>query len=109
MILEASSHGLAQGRLDGIKYKAGIFTNFSLDHLDFHKNIKNYFNSKMILFNKLLNKNSYVISDSKINHYKILMKSIKNSQKLIDINNQLYKNYNFKKILISKEISNIKT
>ncbi len=97
VILEASSHGLAQGRLDGIKYKAGIFTNFSLDHLDFHKNIKNYFNSKMILFNKLLNKNSYVISDSKINHYKILMKSIKNSQKLIDINNQLYKNYNFKK------------
>ena len=46
VIIEASSHGLAQGRLNGIIFKAGIFTNFSQDHLDYHKNMKNYFNSK---------------------------------------------------------------
>ena len=37
VLLEASSHGLSQGRLDGINLKAGIFTNFSQDHIDYHK------------------------------------------------------------------------
>ena len=56
VIIEASSHGLVQGRLKGINFKAGIFTNFSQDHLDYHHTMKNYFNSKMILFSKLLKK-----------------------------------------------------
>ena len=56
VILEASSHGLEQGRLDGINFKTAIFTNFSQDHLDYHKNMKNYLNAKLILFNKLLEK-----------------------------------------------------
>ena len=42
MILEASSHGLKQHRLDGLKFDVGIFTNLSRDHLDYHKNYKNY-------------------------------------------------------------------
>ena len=37
VLLEASSHGLLQGRLDGINVKVGIFTNFSQDHMDYHK------------------------------------------------------------------------
>ena len=36
VILEASSHGLKQHRLDGIKFDIGLFTNFSRDHLDYH-------------------------------------------------------------------------
>ena len=63
VIIEASSHGLAQGRLNGINFTTGIFTNFSQDHLDYHKNMKNYFNSKMILFSNLLSKNTNVITD----------------------------------------------
>ena len=47
-MLEASSHGLNQGRLNGINFKAGIFTNLSQDHMDYHKSMKNYFNSKLI-------------------------------------------------------------
>ncbi len=43
VILEASSHGLRQNRLDGLKFKTGIFTNLSRDHLDYHKSYKNYF------------------------------------------------------------------
>ena len=56
VIIEASSHGLEQGRLSGIEYKIAIFTNFSQDHLDYHKNMKNYLNAKLILFYKLLKK-----------------------------------------------------
>ena len=48
-MLEASSHGLNQGRLDRINFKAGIFTNFSQDHMDYHKSMKNYLNAKLIL------------------------------------------------------------
>ena len=39
VILEASSHGLEQRRLDNLNIKTGIFTNFSHDHLDYHHNI----------------------------------------------------------------------
>ena len=66
VILEASSHGLKQHRLDGIKFNTGIFTNLSRDHLDYHRSYKDYFNSKMILFKSLLEKNSNVIFDNQI-------------------------------------------
>ena len=36
IIMEASSHGLKQNRLDGLKFSSGIFTNLSQDHLDYH-------------------------------------------------------------------------
>ena len=64
VILEASSHGLHQHRLDNIKFKTGIFTNFSRDHLDYHKSYKNYFNSKLILFRKLLINKSNIIFEN---------------------------------------------
>ena len=64
VILEASSHGLKQHRLDGINFNIGIFTNLSRDHLDYHKSYKDYFKSKMILFNNLMKKNSIMIYDS---------------------------------------------
>ena len=63
VILEASSHGLAQGRLDGLKFKSVVFTNFSQDHLDYHKSMQSYFNAKLILFKKNLLKNSNIICD----------------------------------------------
>ena len=63
VIIEASSHGLDQNRLNNINFKAGIFTNFSQDHLDYHKTMKKYLNSKLTLFSKLLPKKSYAISD----------------------------------------------
>ena len=56
VILEASSHGLHQQRLNGIRFDTGIFTNFSRDHLDYHKSYTRYLDSKLILFKKLLKK-----------------------------------------------------
>jgi len=66
VILEASSHGLEQGRLDGLNFKTAIFTNFSQDHLDYHKNMKNYLSAKLILFSKLLKKKRNIITDNEI-------------------------------------------
>ena len=86
VIIEASSHGLVQNRLDNLNFKGGIFTNFSQDHLDYHKTMKAYFNSKLILFKKLLSKKRYVIADKNIKEFKILKKISKEKKlKLIDI------------------------
>ena len=56
VIMEASSHGLDQNRLDGLFFSTGIFTNLSQDHLDYHKNIKDYLKAKLYLFNHLIQK-----------------------------------------------------
>jgi UDP-N-acetylmuramyl-tripeptide synthetase len=57
VIIEASSHGLDQKRLHHINFKAGIFTNFTQDHLDYHRTMKAYLDAKLILFKKILKKN----------------------------------------------------
>ena len=84
VILEASSHGLKQHRLDGIKFKTGIFTNLSRDHLDFHRTYKNYLNSKLILFRNLLKKNSNIITDTDIPQYKIIKNIAKRKKYTIE-------------------------
>jgi UDP-N-acetylmuramoyl-L-alanyl-D-glutamate--2,6-diaminopimelate ligase len=52
--LEASSHGLDQRRLDGVRLAAGAFTNLGRDHMDYHPTVENYFAAKMRLFDTLL-------------------------------------------------------
>ena len=86
VILEASSHGLEQGRLDGLNFKTAIFTNFSQDHLDYHKNMKNYLNAKLILVSKLSGKKQNIITDNEIPEF-LKIKSIvkKNNLNLLTI------------------------
>jgi MurE/MurF fusion protein len=66
VILEASSHGLKQNRLDGLLFDVGIFTNLSHDHLDYHKNMKNYLKSKLYLLDQLIKKKGNIITDGNI-------------------------------------------
>jgi UDP-N-acetylmuramoyl-L-alanyl-D-glutamate--2,6-diaminopimelate ligase len=54
LALEASSHGLDQYRLDGIRISAGAFTNLSRDHMDYHPDVAHYLNAKLRLFRDLL-------------------------------------------------------
>jgi UDP-N-acetylmuramyl-tripeptide synthetase len=75
--LEASSHGLHQNRLDGINFTAGIFTNFTQDHLDYHKNLKKYLQAKLSLFSSLLKKNSFAVLDTDIPEFSIINKICK--------------------------------
>ena len=52
--MEASSHGLDQRRMDGVRIKAAGFSNFSQDHLDYHKTFEAYFAAKAALFDRIL-------------------------------------------------------
>ena len=54
LALEASSHGLDQHRLDGVRIAAGAFTNLSRDHLDYHPTIEAYLTAKLRLFTDLV-------------------------------------------------------
>ncbi|MBO6782169.1 MAG: UDP-N-acetylmuramoyl-L-alanyl-D-glutamate--2,6-diaminopimelate ligase [Alphaproteobacteria bacterium] len=54
LALEASSHGLDQYRLDGVRFAAAAFTNLTRDHLDYHKTEAAYFEAKLRLFRFLL-------------------------------------------------------
>ena len=93
VILEASSHGLNQNRLYGLKFDVGIFTNLSRDHLDYHKTLKNYLNSKLILFKDLMKKNSCAIYDDEL--------------KIASNLNRITKSHNIKKLTIGSHSSNL--
>ncbi|MCX7944037.1 MAG: UDP-N-acetylmuramoyl-L-alanyl-D-glutamate--2,6-diaminopimelate ligase [Deltaproteobacteria bacterium] len=52
VVMEVSSHGLKLRRTEALKFDVVIFTNLSRDHLDFHPDMDDYFNSKRLLFTK---------------------------------------------------------
>ena len=106
VIIEASSHGLKQKRLNFLKVKAGIFTNLSHDHLDYHKNMRDYLKSKLLLFNDLLKKGDTIITDSNIKQFKDIKKiQVKRKLKLLTIGSngntfkvlkhKIFENYQF--------------
>lgn len=53
VVMEVSSHALALKRVDGVRYDVGVFTNLTQDHLDFHKDLEDYFLAKALLFQRL--------------------------------------------------------
>jgi len=52
-VMEVSSHSLSLNRVHGLNFSAGVFTNITSDHLDFHQNFENYLQAKKILFDSL--------------------------------------------------------
>ena len=54
LAMEASSHGLDQKRLDGVRLSAGAFTNLTRDHMDYHPTVEHYLSAKLRLFRELL-------------------------------------------------------
>jgi UDP-N-acetylmuramoyl-L-alanyl-D-glutamate--2,6-diaminopimelate ligase len=63
LAIEASSHGLDQYRLDGLRIAAGAFTNITRDHLDYHPSFEAYFAAKLRLFEALLEPGSAAVID----------------------------------------------
>lgn len=49
-VMEVSSHALAQGRVAGCPFEVSVFTNLTQDHLDYHKDLEDYFSAKALLF-----------------------------------------------------------
>jgi UDP-N-acetylmuramoyl-L-alanyl-D-glutamate--2,6-diaminopimelate ligase len=60
VVLEASSHALDQGRLDGCRFRVAGLTNVTQDHLDYHGSMARYFDAKAILFDRLLDRTAGV-------------------------------------------------
>jgi len=67
LALEASSHGLLQRRLDGVRLTAAAFTNLSRDHLDYHATLDEYLAAKLQLFERLLDPGQAAIVDADSN------------------------------------------
>ena len=61
MVIEASSHGLDQHRLDGVRLAAGGFTNLSRDHMDYHATVDDYLAAKLRLFTERLPSNGTAV------------------------------------------------
>ncbi|WP_424361722.1 Mur ligase family protein [Methylocystis parvus] len=64
LAMEASSLGIDQRRLDGVRLTAAGFTNFSRDHLDHHRDMEEYFAAKMRLFDTLLQPGQPTVLDA---------------------------------------------
>ena len=62
-VIEASSHGLSQGRLQGTEVEAALFTNLSQDHLDYHSSMEAYFEAKKLLFSSFAKRAAILNAD----------------------------------------------
>lgn len=62
-VLEVSSHGLAQKRVEGLRFAAAAFTNLSPEHLDYHGDMEDYYRAKRSLFNEARTSLSVVCTD----------------------------------------------
>jgi len=86
-ILEVSSHALAQKRIKGLEFDITAFTNLSLDHLDYHQTIEQYFKEKLKLFNfNKKNGSSVVMVDSEYGQKISYLKPFINQVSLKDKN-----------------------
>lgn len=73
LALEASSHGLDQHRLDGVRVTAGGFTNLSRDHMDYHPDVAHYLGAKLRLFTELLVPGAAAVISADHEHSKAVM------------------------------------
>ena len=99
IIIEASSHGLDQYRLDGVSFNIVAITSFTRDHLDYHKSFNNYKKAKLRLFSEVVNKKGTAIINENIPHYKDFIKTSKsNNLKVITIGKSSFSNWKYSKI-----------
>lgn len=93
VFMEVSSHSLDQNRPAGLNFKIASFTNLTVDHLDYHKTMENYFNAKKKLFFEY--KNDFIAVNTYYNDYgKILYNELRKVGKS-NIFTYFVKNYQF--------------
>lgn len=72
--MEVSSHGIDQGRIAGIQFAGGVFTNLSHDHLDYHNDFKSYRNTKKLFFDGL-SKVAFALSNADDKNGKFMLQN----------------------------------
>lgn len=72
--MEVSSHALDQGRVEGIEFKGGIFTNITHEHLDYHKTFDNYLRAKKKLFD-MLKESSFALVNADDKNARIMVQN----------------------------------
>ncbi len=63
LAIEASSHGLHQHRLDGLRVQVGAFTNITRDHLDYHQTLDAYLRAKLLIYERLVQPDGAAVID----------------------------------------------
>ena len=72
LAIEASSHGLDQCRLDGVRIDVAAFTNLSRDHLDYHGESRQYFDGKLRLFSEVMTSNGTAILHAGLSEFETI-------------------------------------
>lgn len=80
LAMEASSHGLVQYRLDGVRVSVAAFTNLSHDHLDYHKDMDDYLQAKARLFSEVLPEDGVAVLNTDVPEFDILQDICKTRQ-----------------------------
>ena len=82
--MECSSHAIAQERIGGLKFAAGIYTNLTRDHLDYHKTFENYRDAKKAFFD-MLPKGSYAIINADDKNGTVMVQNTKATVKTYSV------------------------
>ncbi len=75
-VIEVSSHALVLYRVEDINFKVGLYTNFSRDHLDFHKTMVEYLKAKKLLLGKLDGADKYVVLNADVKEYASFVRDV---------------------------------
>ena len=84
--MEISSHAVAQGRIEGLKFTGGVFTNLTHDHLDFHQTFDAYLKAKKTFFDSL-NKSSFVLTNIDDKNGRVMLQNTSAMQKTYALKN----------------------
>ncbi len=85
VVMEVSSHAIAMNRVEKIKFDAAVFTNISRDHLDFHKTIENYAETKSKLFS-MIPKSGFTIINNEDKYAPLFLKKSQSHNNTFSIN-----------------------
>lgn len=76
VFMEVSSHAIDQGRIGGLYFTGGVFTNITHDHLDYHNTFSNYINTKKLFFDQL-DKTSFALTNIDDIHGEVMLQNTK--------------------------------